>query len=492
MKSWLRRFFGRIGVRLLVANLFVVLVPVAGLEFAETHESQLLLSLERDMRNQSALVKAELENDLSRDPEASFFDRAANDEPALERAARSTRTRVRLLDFDGAVVADSHASGPPEGVEAPAPRVLPEIDLSLASGSAEAWPIVSARQEVVLALHGQFATRTRVREREPMVMLFIAEPVIVAGEVRGVVYVTRSTQPVLFELYRVREQLILFLALAMLFGTIVTFLLALDLSRPLSQLVRAAREITAGNLRAPVLVRGRGEVRELCEAFVHMRDRLVGRLLFAREFAADVAHEFRSPLTSMRGASELLLDGADEDPVARRRFLENIREDTERLTALTDRLLLLGRIEGRESAMTEVDVVEVCRAALARRSEASLSVPPDGAARALVRGRAEDLRAALDNLLDNAEHHRETDDVVVRVDVRGGAVRIAVTNDGPGIESSAEGRVFDRFFTTRRERGGTGLGLAIVRAVAEAHGGRVELESKPGRTVFTLVMPVAK
>ncbi len=136
MIRWLRRFFGRIGVRLLLVNLFVVLVPVAGLEFAETHESQLLLSLERDMRNQSALVKATAEQQLAKDPEVSFFDHATSTEPALERAARSTRTRVRLLDFDGAVIADSHAAGPPEGAEAPAPRVLPEIDLSLASGQA--------------------------------------------------------------------------------------------------------------------------------------------------------------------------------------------------------------------------------------------------------------------------------------------------------------------------------------------------------------------
>lgn len=486
MIARLRRFFGRIGVRLLLANLFVILVPVVGLEFAETHESQLLLSLERDMRNQCALVKADLEAELGREPDASFFDRAALAEPALERAARSTRTRVRLLDFDGAVVADSHAAGPPEGREGPAPRVLPELDLSLSPSAGEPWPIVPARREVLEAMSGRLATRTRVRAREPTVMLFMAEPVMVGGEVRGVVYVTRSTQPVLFELYRVREQLIAFLALALLLGTVVTFLLAFDLSRPLSQLVKAARAISAGDLKAPIQVRGRGEVRELAEAFALMRDRLVARLLFAREFAADVAHEFRSPLTSIRGAAELLHDGAHEDPAARERFLGNIREDTERLTALTERLLVLGRVESRETERARVDLAELARAAVQRRDDTELEVV-DGVDLSVI-GRGADLRAALDNLLDNAHAHRDRAPVRVTVTRAPREVRVVIENDGPGIAPAQQEKVFERFFTTRRERGGTGLGLAIVRAVAEAHGGRVELESADGQTVFTLVV----
>jgi two-component system sensor histidine kinase ChvG len=485
----LRAWLGRIGVRLLVVNVFIVLVPTAGLEFAKIFEVQLLSSLERDMRNQAALVRAGLEADLSSDAAPALPERAFALEGSLARAARSTRTRVRVLDFDGAVLADSHVDGPPEGVEPRAPHVLPQVDLSSSdarSSPAETWPIVPGRAEVLEALGGNLATRTRIRDRAPAVILFLAEPILVDGEVRGVVYVTRSTQPVLLELYRIRTGLLTVLGVATALAVALSVLLAVQISRPLSALVRASRQVEAGHLTAPILIAGRGEIRELCEAFAHMRDRLVGRLLFARELASDVAHEFKSPLTSIRGAAELLRDGAWGDDGARDRFLRNILTDAGRLTELSSRLLELGRIEAREAPVALVDLGRIFRETASRHAEV---VVEGSEAEVHVLGRADDLAIAIGNLLDNAEEHRERAPVTARLDAIDGGLVVSVTNDGPGISPANRARVFDRFFTTRRARGGTGLGLAIVRSIAEAHGGEVAVESEPGRTTFSLRLP---
>ena len=117
----LRRELGRIRVRLLVVNLVVLLVPVAGLEFARLYERQLLGSLERDMANQAVLVAAMLASGLDRGLELD----APEHGDVLTQAARHTRTRVRILDGAGAVVVDSHANGPPEGPEPPRPVLIP-------------------------------------------------------------------------------------------------------------------------------------------------------------------------------------------------------------------------------------------------------------------------------------------------------------------------------------------------------------------------------
>lgn len=475
-------------------NLLVVLVPLLGLELARVYERQLLDSLERDMLNQATLVRSLLETELERGLEP--FGGAT--EQLLERAAKRTRTRVRLILPALGVVADSHRSGPPEGKEGEAPllardRTFSASDVVSSQPRAVETPIPE-RREVVTALAGSRATATRYAARPPAVFLFLAEPVRHAGQVVGVVYVTRSTQPVLVEMHRVRTGLIGVLALTLVLTAAVTVTLALTISRPLERLARAARRLSAGEAGVVIPLGGGGEISELAHEFDVMTRRLEERQRYISQFAADVAHEFKSPLTSIRGAAELLEEGADDDPEARRRFLDNIKLDAGRLTRLVSRLLELSRIDASEQPLQLVDLRDIVARAIARSEGPTTPIVARyEASSSLLLARAPDLETALLNLLDNAQRFSPEGQpvtVVVSGPSSDDCLVVQVVDRGPGIAPEHAGRVFERFFTTDAERDGTGLGLAIVKSVASAHRGHVSFRSGSGSgTCFELRLP---
>jgi two-component system sensor histidine kinase ChvG len=508
MPGGLARALGRLRVRLLAVNLVVLLVPVAGLEFARVYERQLLGALERDMRNQAVLVRALLTEQASRGEPLD----TGRLQAVLTRAAALTRTRIRVLDARGAVLLDSHADGPPEGPEPPPPTVWPaalegasrrayaasrdaDVAFGMRSVDRETWPDVPNRAEVRDALAGRPSARTRIRREPPGVFLFVTEPTRLAlapkpapsggpsPTIRGAVYVVRSTQPVLVELYRIRAGLRGVLLVALVLTALLTLALAWTISRPLARLSRAAKRIASGERDIAVPVGGGGEIRELGESIAQMKQRLEDRLRYIEGFAADVAHEFKSPLTAIRGAAELLDEGAADDPAARRRFLQNIGHDVERLDRLVSRLLELSRLEASQEPPAVVDVEAVVRRAAARAETPDVPVYVAWHARdARLRAREVDLETALFNLFDNAVRFSPAG-VGVRVTAQGaagGALEIVIEDRGPGIAPEDLPRIFDRFFTTDRERQGTGLGLAIVQSVIRAHGGNVTVTSAHG------------
>jgi len=495
----LRRRIGRIRTRLLTVNLVVVLVPVAGLEFARLYERQLLDGLERDMQNQAVLVKTSLQAGLARGEAFGTPEQEAE----LTAAAAQTRTRIRLVDAQRGVLVDSHRNGPPEGKEPRAPLLTREraveFEQSLSTADARSVPRepeapLEKRPELLGAFQGQRSTATRVVRRPPSVFLFLAEPVRDGTVVRGAVYVTRSTAPVLAEMHRIRRGLTRVLGLALALTAGVTLLLAWTISRPLGRLAHAARRIAAGDVGLDVPVAGGGEISELAEAFREMTRKLEVRHRYISAFAADVAHEFKSPLTSIRGAAELLAEGAADDLDARQRFLENIALDAARLDRLVSRLLELSRIDASEESPVLVDLETLVRRAVER------SQGPEGSIRLdyrssipVILARPADLETALLNLLDNALKFSPPGvPVLVQVSGRAGEyfVTIAVEDRGSGIPESHLARIFERFFTTDAERSGSGLGLAIVKSVVEALGGNVSVQSELGQgTRFTLRLP---
>lgn len=294
------------------------------------------------------------------------------------------------------------------------------------------------------------------------------------------------------------------------------------IAKPIERLTLAASRIAHGERQA-VLPQPYGrEVRTLTAALESMRRELEGRPL-AERLAVDLSHELKNPVAAIRASAEVLADGALEEPEVARRFVGRILEATERMLAIVNNLLMLTRLQARGVADESVDLVALLRQsvdALAARAERrrlpialELPEPRDGRdARLIVRGDGTWLRRALDNLLDNALSFAAPPpgaqsmaagpppQILVRLFSDGQQASkqaqkqavIEVVNEGPGIAPEVRGRLFQRFVTTRRDTGGSGLGLAIVAAVAEQHGGSVELiEPGPPRTGFRLSLPLS-
>jgi two-component system sensor histidine kinase ChvG len=477
---WIRHL-ARIRYRLLLINVIVAAVPVFGIAFAEMHERQLLAALERDMIHQAELVRAIVRTTAGET-------RAV--EAALVISARDTRTRIRILDARGAVVADSHRGGPPEGAERPVPYLGGGESPTHAAEIPR--PVALAeRTEIQTALAGRYGSATRLWDKQQRVYLFAALPVVERGTVTGVVYVTKSTHDVKLQLYRLRTWLVRLLGASLGITALITLLLATTIARPLGKLTRRAQRIAARQPVEPAdrLMRRSDEIGQLARAVDAMTNELERRARDARTLAADISHEFKTPLTGIRGAAELLRDGAAEDPEARDRFLAMIVDDTARLDRLVSRLLELARVEDDRGAALPVDLGELARACATRPWPVPVVVTSAGDG--VIAGRSVALVSAIENLIANATQHAEPGtDVQVVVERRAtGTVRVIVANHGAALSPAARTKVWDRFYSTRHADGGSGLGLSIVRSVASAHGGTVGVDCADGVTAFWFDVP---
>jgi two-component system, OmpR family, phosphate regulon sensor histidine kinase PhoR len=222
-----------------------------------------------------------------------------------------------------------------------------------------------------------------------------------------------------------------------------------------------------------------------------------------RDFVANVSHEFRTPLTAIRGFAETLLDGGLEDVDNRRRFIEIIYNHSLRLVSLTDDLLRLAQIESEQLPLEFVPVaiaafVEPCiettrvkakQKDLVLETDFVPDLPP-------IRGDIRALQGVLQELLDNAIRYSSPGGKIgIKMAAQGSEIVISVSDTGIGIPQADQERIFERFYRTdparSRESGGTGLGLSIAKHMIEAHGGRIKVESEVGRgSTFHIFLPV--
>jgi two-component system OmpR family sensor kinase len=216
-----------------------------------------------------------------------------------------------------------------------------------------------------------------------------------------------------------------------------------------------------------------------------------------RRFVADASHDLRTPLTSIRGYAELLRKGAFTEEDDRRRALRRVEHEAERMAVLVDDLLLLARLDqGRPVVMAQIELRPLVADAVAaaRAADSSHPITLDAPYGVLVEGDAHGLRQAVDNLVRNAVEHTPTGTpVTVAIGSTPTAVRVSVSDTGPGVRADQLDRVFERFFQADAARTGrgTGLGLSIVVAIAEAHGGRAWVESVEGEgATFIVELPL--
>ena len=222
-----------------------------------------------------------------------------------------------------------------------------------------------------------------------------------------------------------------------------------------------------------------------------------------RDFVANVSHELKTPVTSIKGFAETLEDGALDDPAAARRFVRIIAGQADRLNSIIEDLLALSTLEQSGDSpllqLEEADLCDVVAVALevcGPKAEAkSIELREDCPGRLLARVSPPLLEQAVVNLIDNAvKYSAEGSTVVVTLEERGDEVVVSVTDEGQGVAREHLPRLFERFYRVDKARsrdlGGTGLGLAIVKHVAQIHGGRVSVDSLIGRgSTFRIHLP---
>ena len=271
-------------------------------------------------------------------------------------------------------------------------------------------------------------------------------------------------------------------------------------ARRIRRLERAAERIAGGRFDEPVVDPGKDELGELARGFDAMRVQLAQLDVARKEFIANASHELRTPLFSLGGFLELMTD-EELDEETRAEFLATMREQVEPADEAGDRparslACRRGRAAGRAGAASSwttspATLVDELRGARGHARDHPLELDAERHRRGgrRRRARAPDRPCAR---RERARAHAAGTRVVVRATADGGRAVLSVEDDGPGIPGSTCEQVFDRFY--RVDGGvasGSGLGLAIARELAELMGGRVTLESRPGRTVFALELAVA-
>jgi signal transduction histidine kinase len=316
--------------------------------------------------------------------------------------------------------------------------------------------------------------------------------VAVPDRAGGVLLFTASLHGTLENVRLVRSRLLWAGLIALGLAALVGWAAASAFGRRIRHLERAVGAIGSGDFAQPVVDRGADELGELARAFERMRLQLAQLDDARRAFIANASHELRTPIFSLGGFLELLAD-EDLDEATRREFLAVMAEQVERLRKLAIDLLDLSRLDAG-AVQLEPEAVPLDRLATELGDEFAALAAQQGRELEVSTGDARLVLATRDRVLqigralvDNALLHTP-DGTRVRIVARGAT--LAVEDDGPGIPADDHERVFVRFTRLERSRStGTGLGLAIARELAELMGGRLWLQSAPGRTRFVLDLP---
>jgi signal transduction histidine kinase len=276
----------------------------------------------------------------------------------------------------------------------------------------------------------------------------------------------------------------------LLVGSLLAWRVAEGVLRPVSAVSQTAQSISEGDLTRRIDVTGRDEIAALATTFNEMLDRLEEAFATQRRFVDDAGHELRTPITVIRGHLELL----EEDPEERRNTLALVMDELERMQRIVDDLLILAKAE--QPDFLDLDTVDLERLTREVHAKAGAIAPRDWrlerVGRGLVVADRQRLTQAVIQLAQNAAQHTEEDALIGLGSALGnGEVRLWVRDTGPGIASEQQERIFRRFARTGARRSeGAGIGLSVVKAIAEAHHGRVEVDSRPGAgATFSVVIP---
>ena len=502
---WTRRF--SLTARILFVNVIALALLAGSLFYIDSYRKQLL-----EERFKLARSEAEVAADALAEAPASQY------RALLTRIGREQGLRLRLYDANGALLLDSFATGGPaftlidpesedwyqqaaraldRGVDfiVGAPNI-PDYREPAATDpmakSAQAWPeLVAARQSNRTTVQLRYAP-----DRTPVISA--AVPV----EDGTSLLTTRNARDITQSIRDARQTLAIIVGLALLLSVQLSLFLAQTIVQPLRALVRAAVRVRLGRDRevvVPRLPERRDEIGMLARAFSDMTNALRLRIDAGEAFAADVAHELKNPLASLRSALESLEKVSDAE--LRQQLLAIAAHDVQRIDRLITEIADASRIDAELSRATFelVDLAALAerlvgaRGALGEGGKARIAFHR-GVGGAIVWGDAARLERVLENLIDNAVSFSPSGGLV-DVTVWGDAeqVTLSVIDEGPGVPEHARQKVFERFHSDRPadEAFGShsGLGLAIARTIATAHDGTLTIIDRPdGQSGACLVL----
>ncbi|HXD10691.1 MAG TPA: HAMP domain-containing sensor histidine kinase [Anaerolineales bacterium] len=388
---------------------------------------------------------------------------------ALQKLAQENKVRVLLFSAARVNLWDSN----PDDSPLPSPRrnVLGRNSQNAVDGQGRVWLYISSR-----LTDGRILVVAALRPRVPVLNIFTDEfllPVLEGG------------------------------AIAFLLSLILAFMLSRWVADPLQQVVVAARKYPAESLQ-PIVPHGPHEVQDLTRAFNSMVERVHSTQQSQRDFVANVSHELKTPLTSIQGFAQAILDETADTPAARKQAAQIIYAESARMHRMALDLLDLARLEAgtADLQMSPVDIGALLRGIVekftpqARKAGVVLNVNiPDNLP--ILTADGDRLAQVFTNLADNALQFTPAQgQVTLSAKMAGAEMELSVADTGIGVESDALPRLFDRFYQADPSRAGgekhgAGLGLAIVREIVQAHGGKIGVQSQAGHgTTFTIQLPL--
>ena len=432
------------------------------------------LEAQLDLTTDSVLPPREDPRPANELPDFRYLEIGKSLDPVLERAQKTTLAGFRVLDYNGTIIA----------------------------GRSHLGQSLAHVYEVQKALNGSYASVIRQRiskspkppiytiSRGTGIRVFVTMPVIFEDHVAGVVYLSRTPSHFLRELYDQKWKIALAVLSMLLITSVIAYVFVRTIKGPIEALNARTNRISNGDKTAlePLEHHGTRELASLSEGLLSMSKKLHDRSDYINTFASHVSHELKSPLTSIQGATELLRDASDQmSEEERNKFLTNIMGDTERLTKLLDRLRDLAEAdnsdhEGVSNLAEQVDLLKLKFSKLTFKS----SIP----ANCSVKLTAENLDIILSNLIANSKEHG-AENITISAKERAENIAIQLQDDGEGISDLNRDKIFQLFFTTKRENGGTGMGLGIIQSLLTSHGGSIQHVPTETGTCFELIVPKA-
>lgn len=511
-----RGAFSPITRRILAVNLAALVIVVAGLLYLDTYRGELIDAKIAALATQGELIAAALgETVVTGADGVDGMDPAAARQ-LLARLAAAIETRTRLYDASGTLVADSRnlpGAGmavqaatlpPPAGPVAETAEAVYDWILSLLPAGDHLPPYAETaapHANDYPELHPVFAggQSSALRDGGDMgVILNVAVPVQRFKEVQGALLLTTTIDDIEASVRQVRYTILQLFGGALTVTVLLSLYLARTIARPLHRLAMAADAVRHGGRHGqePASVipdfSGRGdEIGDLSQALGEMTRALDERLVAIERFAADVAHEIKNPLSSLRVAVETA--ARLDDPARQRELLAVARDDVVRLDRLITDISDASRLDA-ELARAETGPVDIAAllstladierdAGAANGPTMVLDIEPAEAGQLVVEGAEDRLAQVFRNIIANAKSFSEPGGVITITARRGrDGIEAVIEDQGPGIPAGKLEAIFERFYTERPagEKFGThsGLGLSISKQIIEAHGGVIFAENR--------------